>query len=337
MVLLRVGRRQRPLEVVEHGHEIDGPARHAPESPPQQPAAQRASESSRTPPWSASRDRGTHPSLSQGRQGRVGTSATGGEEGVSGSLSVFGCRRPPPRSPQRAVSSQGITSAPRPRPRRQRLPLRRRRTIGRRAILDCAAACWYICSETLWNACCSASVLDLIASASSPSSAARTSLIAFSISDFAAGVDLVAQLAELLLGLVGGVVRVVARLRQLALARVVGRVRLGVLDHLVDVLVGQARAGLDLDLLLGPGAEVLGRDVQDAVGVDVERDLDLRDATRRRRNAGQLELAQRLVVARPSRARPAGRAPRPTAGCPRPSRRSPTCASGSSCCARSGA
>ena len=45
-----------------------------------------------------------------------------------------------------------------------------------------------------------------------------------------------------------------------------------------------------------PGAEVLRRHVQDAVGVDVERDLDLRDAARRRRDARQLELAQRLVV-----------------------------------------
>ena len=37
--------------------------------------------------------------------------------------------------------------------------------------------------------------------------------------------------------------------------------------------------------------------VHDAVGVDVEGDLDLRDATRSRSDAGQLEGAQRLVVA----------------------------------------
>ncbi len=45
-----------------------------------------------------------------------------------------------------------------------------------------------------------------------------------------------------------------------------------------------------------PVPEVLGRDVHDAVGVDVEADLDLRDAPRRRRDAGELELAERLVV-----------------------------------------
>src|SRR3712207_9075798 len=45
-------------------------------------------------------------------------------------------------------------------------------------------------------------------------------------------------------------------------------------------------------------AEVLRGHVEDAVGVDVEADLDLRDAARRRRDAGELELAQRLVVGR---------------------------------------
>ena len=36
--------------------------------------------------------------------------------------------------------------------------------------------------------------------------------------------------------------------------------------------------------------------MHDAVGVDVEGDLDLRDATRGRRQAGQLEVAERLVL-----------------------------------------
>ena len=43
---------------------------------------------------------------------------------------------------------------------------------------------------------------------------------------------------------------------------------------------------------------VLGRDVDDAVGVDVEGDLDLRHAARRRRDADQVELAEQLVVRR---------------------------------------
>jgi hypothetical protein len=53
---------------------------------------------------------------------------------------------------------------------------------------------------------------------------------------------------------------------------------LGFLDHLFDVGVGEPARGLDLDLLFLAGALVLGTDVDDAVGVDVERDLDLRHA-----------------------------------------------------------
>ena len=74
--------------------------------------------------------------------------------------------------------------------------------------------------------------------------------------------------------------------------------RLGVLHHLLDLVLLEARSAGDTDLLLLARAEVLGGHVEDAVGVDVERDLDLRHAARRRRDAGQLELAERLVVGR---------------------------------------
>src|SRR5689334_4368704 len=43
---------------------------------------------------------------------------------------------------------------------------------------------------------------------------------------------------------------------------------------------------------------VLGRDVHDAVRADVERDLNRRHASRRRRDAAQFELAALLVVRR---------------------------------------
>ena len=70
------------------------------------------------------------------------------------------------------------------------------------------------------------------------------------------------------------------------------------LDHLLDVGVLQTARRLNADLLFLAGALVLGVDVDDAVGVDVEGDLDLRNAARRRRNADQVELAKRLVVRR---------------------------------------
>src|SRR3984885_12385853 len=75
-------------------------------------------------------------------------------------------------------------------------------------------------------------------------------------------------------------------------------VSFGILDHLLDVALGEAAGGLDADLLLLARAFVLGRHVDDAIGVDVEGDLDLRHAARRRRNADKIELAEHLVVGR---------------------------------------
>ena len=73
--------------------------------------------------------------------------------------------------------------------------------------------------------------------------------------------------------------------------------QLGLLGHLLDLFLGEAGRALDGDLLVLAGAEVLGGDVQDAVGVDVEGDFDLRRAARRRRDAVEAEGAEGLVVA----------------------------------------
>ena len=66
-----------------------------------------------------------------------------------------------------------------------------------------------------------------------------------------------------------------------------------------------------------PVARSLRGDVDDAVRVDRERDLDLRHAARRGRDADQLEAAEGLVLASRSRARPAGRGSRRPTGCRR--------------------
>ena len=79
---------------------------------------------------------------------------------------------------------------------------------------------------------------------------------------------------------------------------VLGGMRLGVLAHLLDLLLGEAAGGGDRDLLLLAGTLVLRGDVEDAVRVDVERHLDLRNAARCGRDAVEVEVAERLVVAR---------------------------------------
>lgn len=53
---------------------------------------------------------------------------------------------------------------------------------------------------------------------------------------------------------------------------------------------------LTLTLLLAPCAFILGRDVDYAIGVNVEGDLDLRNAAGGRGDSNQSELTQHLVV-----------------------------------------
>ena len=71
---------------------------------------------------------------------------------------------------------------------------------------------------------------------------------------------------------------------------------LGILGHFLNFLVAQSGAGLNLDGLLLAGAEVLCRDVQNAVGVNIKGNLNLRNASWCRRNIGKLESAERAVV-----------------------------------------
>src|SRR5690606_11973851 len=87
------------------------------------------------------------------------------------------------------------------------------------------------------------------------------------------GFELVAVFRQGLARGVDQAVGLVARLRQFGDAVVFLGVGLGVLHHALDLFLGQARAGLDRDLVFLAGALVLGRHVQDAVGVDVEGDL----------------------------------------------------------------
>ncbi|EMA69746.1 putative NAD-specific glutamate dehydrogenase [Halorubrum aidingense JCM 13560] len=88
----------------------------------------------------------------------------------------------------------------------------------------------------------------------------------------------------------------VAGLDPLAAGLVLFFVLFGFLLHLLDLLVGEPDAALDGDRLGVTRALVFGLDVDDAVLVDVEGDLDLRGPGRRRRNPRQLEGAEQFVL-----------------------------------------
>ena len=94
------------------------------------------------------------------------------------------------------------------------------------------------------------------------------------------------------------VVRVVAHLGFLTPCLVLLGVSLGLLHHSVNLVLAERRTTGDGHLLFLAGAEILRRDMHDAVRVDVEGDLHLRDATRCRRNANELERTEHLVAIR---------------------------------------
>ena len=83
----------------------------------------------------------------------------------------------------------------------------------------------------------------------------------------------------------------------LLLGFVFGGELLGLDDHAVNFLWSKTSLLVrDGDRFGFTGTLVSGGDLHDTVGVDLERNLDLRNATRSGRNAGELKLAEEVVV-----------------------------------------
>lgn len=115
----------------------------------------------------------------------------------------------------------------------------------------------------------------------------------------AVGLGLVKLLGVLVQGALGIVEDAVGTVGSLngKLALLVGLgVLLGVLNHLLDLVVGETRARGNGDGLVLVGGLVLGVDVDDGVGVNVEGDLDLGNTAVGRGDADELEVAEHLVV-----------------------------------------
>src|ERR1700759_642257 len=99
-----------------------------------------------------------------------------------------------------------------------------------------------------------------------------------------------------LLDLVRGRIQLVAGIGQLAQPAVLVAVLFGVGHHPLDLALVQIGGLADRDPLLGPGVPVAARDVEDAVRVDVEGDLDLRPPARGRPDVLEPEPGQHPVV-----------------------------------------
>ncbi len=70
----------------------------------------------------------------------------------------------------------------------------------------------------------------------------------------------------------------------------------GIVLHLLDFFIREAGGRGDVDLLFLAGAQVFCGNMNNAVGVNVEGDLNLRYAPRSRRDVGEFEAAEGLVV-----------------------------------------
>ena len=99
-----------------------------------------------------------------------------------------------------------------------------------------------------------------------------------------------------LVGLEDQLVRFIHQINFFFLLLVGFSVFFSVLAHPFDFFIRQTRVGLDRNVLLLVRTLVFGRNVNDPVLVDVEGNLDLRNATWCRWNVRQLEVAKRLVV-----------------------------------------
>ena len=89
----------------------------------------------------------------------------------------------------------------------------------------------------------------------------------------------------------------ISRLHPTSLLLVLFFVAFGVVQHSVDLLLGQATfVILDHDILHVTRTTILGRHIEDTIRVQIEGHLDLRYSARSRRYAGQVEFTQQVVV-----------------------------------------
>lgn len=114
------------------------------------------------------------------------------------------------------------------------------------------------------------------------------------------GRQLAAQLLfvpDLVLQGIGVALQLVAGVDALLQLLVIVGEALGLVHHALNVLGRQSVLVVgDGDLVLVARALVLGGDTQDAVDVDLEGDLDLRDTTGSRRDASQVKRTQEVVI-----------------------------------------
>ena len=110
-------------------------------------------------------------------------------------------------------------------------------------------------------------------------------------------VKTVGELVKSLLGIVHDRIGAVSGLNGSLALLISLSVLLRVVDHVLDLLVGETGAGSKGDRLVLAGGLVLGVNVDDGISIDVEGDLDLWNTAVRWWDTNKLEVSEQLVVA----------------------------------------
>src|SRR3989344_7963880 len=109
---------------------------------------------------------------------------------------------------------------------------------------------------------------------------------------------LLSMLFERFFGLIRHLVRDVLRFDEFLFLLIRFSVDFRVFFHLLHFGLRKSRAGFDTNRLFLAARFVFCFHAQDAVGINVERDFDLRHAARRRWNTVEIEAAERFVIRR---------------------------------------
>ena len=104
------------------------------------------------------------------------------------------------------------------------------------------------------------------------------------------------MLGQALANLVDHGIGLIAGLGYLGNATIFFSIGLGVFDHALNFGLVEARVGLDRDLIFFAARFVLGRHVQDAIGIDIKRHLDLGRTARGLGNALEVEFTEQLIA-----------------------------------------
>jgi len=101
---------------------------------------------------------------------------------------------------------------------------------------------------------------------------------------------------ELLLSVVDVLISFILQVNSLLCLLISFSCSFGLFNHSVNCFVRETSTTLDLDTLLLTGGLVLGRDIHDAVSINVKGDFDLWVTTRSHWDALKFEISELLVI-----------------------------------------